>query len=225
MVISEKKTKSMIINFTNNYQFTTRLLLNNTNIEVVEQMKILGTIITDKLKWDENCDEMISKVNKRMLLLKQTLRFGASREEMVHLWIIYCRSVLEQSAIIWSSSLSQENREDLERTQKSFAKLVLKQEYDNYETALLKLNLQTLEQRRKELCLNFAKDSIKNDTLSDLFPTNQYKKETRNKEKYRVTHANTDRLRNSSIIYMQNLLNEEDQQIRKEEIAQKRKMY
>ena len=121
---------------------------------------------------------------------------------MVHLWIIYCRSVLEQSAIIWSSSLSQENREDLERTQKSFAKLVLKQEYDNYETALLKLNLQTLEQRRKELCLNFAKDSIKNDTLSDLFPTNdnQYKKETRNKEKYRVTHANTDRLRNSSII-------------------------
>ena len=96
-----------------------------------------------------------------MLLLKQTLRFGASREEMVHLWIIYCRSVLEQSAIFWSSSLSQENREDLEKTQKSFAKLVLKQEYDNYETALLKLNLQTLEQRRKELCLNFAKDSIK----------------------------------------------------------------
>ena len=54
--------------------------------------------------------------------------------------------------------------------------------------------------------------SIKNETLSDLFPLNENEKETRNKEKYVVTHANTDRLRNSSIIYMQNLLNEEFKQ-------------
>ena len=218
MIIFEKKTKSMIINFTNNYQFGTRLSLNNTNLEIVNQMTILGTIITDKLKWDENCDMIIAKVNKRMLLLKKVLSFGATREEMVHLWIIYCRSYLEQCATVWSSSLSQENKEDLERTQKSFAKLILKQEYTNYETALLKLNLQTLEQRRRELCLNFAKDSIKNEVLDDLFPTNykENSKETRNREKYAVTHANTDRLRNSSIIYMQNLLNEEYQKEKSE---------
>ena len=206
----------MIINFTNNYQFTTRLSLNNANIEVVDHMKILGTIITDKLKWDMNCDEIISKVNKRMLLLKKTLSFGANCEEMVHLWILYCRSVLEQSAEAWSSSLTQENIEDLERTQKSFAKMILKQEYTNYETALLKLNLQTLEQRRKELCLKFAKDSIKNEILSDLFPINDISKDTKNKEKYIVGHVNTDRLRKSSIIYMQNLLNEENQKIKLE---------
>ena len=151
-----------------------------------------------------------------MLLLKKTLSFGANCEEMVHLWILYCRSVLEQSAEAWSSSLTQENIEDLERTQKSFAKMILKQEYTNYETALIKLNLQTLEQRRKELCLKFAKDSIKNEILSDLFPINNISKDTRNKEKYIVGHANTDRLRNSSIIYMQNLLNEENQKIKYE---------
>ena len=59
MQISEKKTKSMIINFTRNYQFRTRLILNNTNIEVVDKVKILGTNITDKLDCDENCDEII----------------------------------------------------------------------------------------------------------------------------------------------------------------------
>ena len=111
MLINEKKTKSMIINFTNNYQFTTRLLLNETNIEIVDKIKILGTIITDKLTWTENCKELISRVNKRMLLLKQTLSFGATREEMVHLWILYCRSVLEQSAVVWSSSLTQDDKE------------------------------------------------------------------------------------------------------------------
>ena len=44
MIISEK-TKSMITNFTNNYQFYTRLTLNSQNIEVVDKIKILGTII------------------------------------------------------------------------------------------------------------------------------------------------------------------------------------
>ena len=105
-----------------NYQFMTRLILNHTNIEVVDRMKILGTVITDKLTWDENCNEIIKKVNKRMLLLKKILSFGATKEEMVHIWIVYCRSLLEQSAVVWSSSLTQENIDDLERTQKSFVK-------------------------------------------------------------------------------------------------------
>ena len=162
----------MIINFTNNYQFTTRLSLNNTNIEIVDHMKILGTIITNDLKWDRNSDELVSKANKRMILLKKLQSFGATREEMVHLWILYCRSILEQSATLWGSSITQENKDDLERIQKSFAKMILKNEYTDYETALLKLNLQSLEQRRKELCSNLTTNSIKNNTLNDVFPEN-----------------------------------------------------
>ena len=87
MEISAKKTKAMIINFTENYQFTTRLQLHQRNVEIVDQMKVLGTIITNKLTWDENCNNLIQRVNKRMLLLKKVLKFGATQEEMVHLWI------------------------------------------------------------------------------------------------------------------------------------------
>ena len=75
MKINEKKTKSMVINFTNNYQFTTRLQLKETNVEIVNEMKILGTIINDKLTWNQNCKEIISKLNKRMLLLKKDFKF------------------------------------------------------------------------------------------------------------------------------------------------------
>ena len=97
-----------------------------------------------------------------MLLIKKLYSFGATTEEMVHFWITYCRSALEQSAVLWSSSLSQENKDDLERTQKSFAKLVLKKKYQEndenaYENALINLNLQTLEPRRDVVSLNFAK--------------------------------------------------------------------
>ena len=71
-----------------------------------------------------------------MQLLRGVKSFGASTEEMVHLWILFCRSVLEQSCVVWTTSITQENIEDIERTQKTFAKLVLREKYQNYENAL-----------------------------------------------------------------------------------------
>ena len=54
MIISEKKTKAMIFNFTKNHQFTTRLELKGQNIEIVDQMKIHGTVIKNDLLWKDN---------------------------------------------------------------------------------------------------------------------------------------------------------------------------
>ena len=212
MVISEKKTKAMIFNFTNKFQFTTRLQLKGKNVEVVDQMRILGTVVKSDLSWDENCRVIIKKVNARMQLIRGVLSFGASIEEMVHLWIMFCRSVLEQSCVVWHGSLTQENRDDLERTQKTFAKLMLKEKYLNYENALILLNLDSLETRRKTLNLKFAQAGIKNHKLNDLFPTNEkeHKMKTRKEEKYEVNFANTERLKTASIITMQKMLNADE---------------
>ena len=176
---------------------------------VVNKMKILGTIINNRLDWDENCKNLISKVNKRMVFLQKILNFGANQREMVHLWITYCRSVLEQSAVVWQGGLTNKNRKDLERTQKSFTKLILKNKFTTYEQALISLNLSTLESRRDQLCLRFARNCRKNEKTKHIFPL---KKTTHNYElrkisTYMVQKSNTERLSKSPIIYMQNLLN------------------
>ena len=178
----------------------------------MQQMKILGTTIDNKLNWDKNTDEIIKKVNKRMLLLKKIKSFGASPSDMVDLWKIYCRSILEQSAVVWGSSLSQKNKSDLERTQKSFLKLILKNKYKNYEDSLLLLNLENLEKRRQSLSLKFAKDCIKYKKFGNMFPLNDFsgKTQTRNMEKYKVPHTNTERMKKSPIPYMIDLLNKEN---------------
>ena len=80
-----------------------------------------------------------------------------------------------------------------------------------YEDCLTRLNLQTLEQRRKLLSLNFAKNSTNHEKLKDLFTEKKNIKNTRNPEKYEVPFSNTERMKNSSIIYMQNLLNSNEQ--------------
>ena len=61
MVLNQKKTKVMLFNFTDNYKFTTSLELNSENIEVVNQAKLLGVVITDDLKWDKNTEYLVKK--------------------------------------------------------------------------------------------------------------------------------------------------------------------
>ena len=63
MILNQKKTKAMIFNFTEKYKFSTRLQLNNENNEIVKQAKLLGVIISDDLKWDENTSYLVRKAN------------------------------------------------------------------------------------------------------------------------------------------------------------------
>ena len=87
----------------------------------------------------------------------------------------------------------EENRSDLERTQKTFAKLILEEDYVTYEKALLTLQLETLESRRKILSLSFAKRSLADGKLRDLFPLTRkdHDMKTRKENKFHVTHAHT----------------------------------
>ena len=112
---------------------------------------------------------------------------------------------------MWHSSLTEENKSDLERVQKSAFKVLLGEKYETYENALMKLDMETLESRRISLCLAFAKKASKNPKCKKMFPFNNkiHDMKTRNGEMYKVQHANTSRLKSSSIIYMQNLLNEQ----------------
>ena len=104
-----------MINFTNKYQFTTRLNFNKNNIELVEEMKILGITILSDLIWNTNTKNMIQKVNKIMQFLEKIQSFCATTDKMVNLWILYCRSIFGQSLAVWSSSFTAENKTDTDK--------------------------------------------------------------------------------------------------------------
>ena len=146
-----------------------------------------------------------------MELLRKVASFGTSHEELTNIYILFIRSHLEQSAVVWHSSLTENNRNDLERVQKTAFKIILGDKYRSYDLALQKLGLETLHDRRKSLCLSFAKKCCKNIKTADMFPRNSkmHNMETRQPDVFKVQHANTERLLQSSIIYMQNLLNDD----------------
>ena len=211
MKINEKKTKFMIFNFTKNYQFGTRLSINNKPIEMIEHTRLLGTIIQNNLCWDLNTKELVRKANARMELLRKVSTFNPGMEDLKTIYIMYVRSILEHSATVWHSSLTAENKNDLERVQKTALKIILGQRFKSYENALNILDITTLEERREQLCKNFAIRSANHPKFKHLFPLNpkSHKMDTRKVEKFKVFKANTERLKESSIIHIQNKLNED----------------
>ena len=68
IILNEEKTKSMIFNFTKNKSFPHSSHLMEKKIESVTEMKILGTIITDDLKWGKNTKFLIKRAYARMEL-------------------------------------------------------------------------------------------------------------------------------------------------------------
>ena len=145
------------------------------------------------------------------LPLRGIASLGASIEDLKIIDFLFIISHLEQSATVLHSSLTVENSNDLERVQKSAVKILLGNPYNGYENSLLRLKMEKLVDRRR-LCLNFAKKCFKSNKTKYMFPKNAKRNDmkTRTSEKYMVEHANTERLRKSSIMYMQHLLNEDE---------------
>jgi hypothetical protein len=108
---------------------------------------------------------------------------------------------------VWFSSISNEEREDIEQVQRVVCKVILKEECTNYNDALKTLNLQTLNDRRQLLAKRFASKCAKSEKCSDLFPLYPSSAYLRNNEKYKVKFARTSRLKDSAIPAMQKLLN------------------
>ena len=88
----------MIFNYTNNYQFTTRLNINNQPIEVIDSTKLLGTVLSNDLCWDLNTANLVNKANGRMQLLRKVAcsEGGGVKEQL-------CSICMEHSGTIGHS--------------------------------------------------------------------------------------------------------------------------
>ena len=76
---------------------------------------------------------------------------------------------MEQSCVIWHSSLTQENIENLERVQKNAFRIIQGNQYDSYEESLKYLNFETLSIRREQLALKFAQNCAQNSKTKKIF--------------------------------------------------------
>ena len=207
MKLNADKTKYMIFNFCRTAQFQTRLHLDNSILEQVRQTKLLGVLLSDDLTWQANTSYIVKKAYMRMTILRKLFEFKIKSEDLIHIYILYIRSVVEQSCVVWASSITIVESTSIERVQKIAFRIIYGERYHSYENALLQSKLPTLAERRTKLCLNFALKCVQNSKTSQMFPLNP-PSSTRQSERYRVPHAYTERYMKSAIPNMARQLNQ-----------------
>ena len=145
-----------------------------------------------------------------MTILRKLYEFNLPKCQLVHIYTIFIRVVLEQSSVVWSSSITEEESNALERAQKIALRIIYKNQYKSYTHALNDAKLSTLKKRREDLLLKFAIKCVNNPKTAHMIPKNQPDVRLRNPEKYKIQHARTNRLANSPINAMAHLLNKQN---------------
>ena len=85
-----------------------------------------------------------------MIILHRLYEFNLPIEEMVNIFILFIRSIAEYSCLVWGSSITEEEITNIERIQKTALRIILKDEYEDYASALELSCLKSLKERRKD---------------------------------------------------------------------------
>ena len=96
----------------------------------------------------------------------------------------------------------------LERIQKTFLHIILGDKFQSYRNALKLSGLDKLSDRRRKICLTFAKTSLKHEKFSNWFKPNLKITKTRLQQpKFCNVYSRTNRFERSPIIYLVKILN------------------
>ena len=116
MLINQTKSKAMLFNTSQKYDFLPSIQFDSScTLEVVEQYKLLGVIITSNLSWQAHVDYICSNAFKRMWMLRRLKQLGAREDDLLTVYRTQIRCVLEFSAPVWNPSLTKAQIGQIER--------------------------------------------------------------------------------------------------------------
>ena len=70
----------MIVDFRRQEHSPGKTIIHNNEVEIVSKYKYLGTIFDDKLKWDDNTEEIVKKGQQRLYLLRKLNYFSVDQK-------------------------------------------------------------------------------------------------------------------------------------------------
>ena len=207
MKINSKKTKVIPFNFSKTRDFIPELSFpDSETLDVVYQTKLVGLIVRSLSSWGPHVEYTVNRANKKLWLLVRFKSRGGTPDQLLTLYHLKIRSILEFGAPAFHSSLTIQESKSLEMIHKKAFVIILGSKFKNYISALQILNQETLSARRLKLCEHFAIKCLTNPKHADLFPTHSRPK-TRHTKQYIEPKCNTTRYYKSAVPFLTRLLN------------------
>ena len=205
MKVNQNKTKIMLFNRGRSYDFQPTIYLNDSLLEVVDDSKLLGIMISSDLKWNRHVNYIRGKCLSKMWTIRRMKEIGGSIEDMLDVFRLQIRCLPEKGCPVYNGSLTQKDIKGLEGIQKTALKLILGYNYKGYDNALSQLKLDRLDVRRDQICKKFARKIEKSEKFSSWLLKTQ--RNTRNNKRYNLPNTRTEAYRRSPLFYLASLLN------------------
>ena len=203
MNINWNKTKEMILGSVKDL-IAQPLRVEEHVIQRVDSFKLLGLIIDSNLRWNKHVEFICSKASQRLHYLKLLKRSGLSSDELLYFYCTVIRTVLEYACPAWHTNLTLEETNSLEDVQKRALSIIFG--LGDYDDQCERAQLTTLDIRREDLCMRFFFRKVLNpgDCLNYLLPEpnlDEHTYQLRQRHRYAIPFARTERFRNSFILY------------------------
>ena len=198
----------MHVAFSKNVIEQRRIFIGNECLKTVQKAKILGVIVQSDLKWDSHISDLSCRCNKKLYMLRCLKTYRLPLCDLITVYKGYIRPILDYGVPVYNGNLTQSQILCLERIQKRACRIMLGDHYTDYASALEMCTLQSLSERRKQLCINFAVSLANSPFCNHWLPANNdVNYSLRSRAKYRQFHCKTKRYKNSPIPYLIDLLN------------------
>ena len=83
MQLNYKKTKLILFNPGSSMDFMPQVSLCGNELEVVNEIRLLGLVIRADMRWCSYTQNMVKKANKRLWILRRLKNMGANKQDLV----------------------------------------------------------------------------------------------------------------------------------------------
>ena len=204
------KCKAMKVTFLRSASHPLHLQIDDVALEDVSSLKLLGVIIQNDLKWDEQVKRLISNAARRLFILSKLKKNGVLCEDLVDIYKTYIRPLVEFAAPVWASGITNAQSLGLERVQRRALRIIAWPNLLPYNELLPLMNVTSLSDRRQELVSKFAHSLLQSERHRQLLPETRMRtsgRSLRNSSHLDIPRTRTARYKQSPLPYFVKLLN------------------
>ena len=113
-------------------------------LPLVSELCLLGLIIDDRLSWWPLVRDLVKRAKAKVWSLAKYWEAGASREQLLSVYVARVRSTLEYGSQVFDCLLNESQAEELEAVQQMCLQIIMGSSSGSYGSNLSSLGLVTL---------------------------------------------------------------------------------
>ena len=209
MKVNEGKTQVVCISAASSANVESYINANTKRISSSDSLKILGFWFGSEPTVDLHIEKLEEKFRARLWSLRHLKRSGMSEDDMMKMFKMVIRPVIDFASMTYHSMLTKEQVMRLERLQMRALKIIFGAE-NSYNTIIAAQDIPRLAERRDQMFTKFALKCSTNPRFREKwFPLNpQSSKGLRAQNKYVEFPARTERMLKSPLYQMRKRLNQ-----------------